>query len=276
MGARVEETQLDLFAAGGVASPLTSRADAAPTVVNPAGMSDGEILAAIPDAGIPLVFMLIDEAERRELPEAVPVLDRLCRFFTGFGVEREVPEQAASLRAIAAIGGREAQSAVCGLLADGVFQGPTLKVAARAAVTLKCRLPAEIVLSFLSSSDPEMRAAACDLAPHRADIFAALAGLLADSDRIVRASAACALGRHGRHEARDVLKILLRKAPTPVVVEAIGPVADEECIVLLGRLAKTGGNLAKAARDALSGVDGPLAARICDALPEFGAASIDL
>ncbi|MEK4031805.1 HEAT repeat domain-containing protein [Methylocystis sp. IM3] len=123
-------------------------------------------------------------------------------------------------------------------------------------------------MSFLSCSDPEMRATACDLTIPRADIFAVLVGLLADPDRNVRSSAACALGRHGRHEARDVLKNLLRRAPTPTVVEAIAPVADEECIVLLGRLARTGGGLAKAALDALSGIDDPLALKISDELTE--------
>jgi HEAT repeat protein len=113
-----------------------------------------------------------------------------------------------------------------------------------------------------------MRATACDLALPRADMFAVLVGLLADPDKNVRTSAACALGRHGRHEARDALKHLLRKAPTPAVVEAIAPIADEECIVLLGRLARTGGSLAKAALDALSGIDDPLAVKISGALPE--------
>jgi HEAT repeat protein len=260
--------QLDLFGGGGNASAQAPKSGRTHAIADPTTLSDREILAMIPDAGIPLVFSLIDEAGRRKLKEAVPVLDRLCRLFTGFGVEREVPEQAAALLALASIGGREAQAAMSGLLSGGVIQGPTLKIAARAAATLKCRLPAEIVLSFLSSSDPEMRATTCDLALPRSDIFAALLSLLADPDNNVRTSAACALGRHGRHEARDALKNLLRKAPTPAVVEAIAPIADPESIVLLGRLAKSGGSLAKVALDALSGIDDPLAMKISGALPE--------
>ena len=84
------ETQLDLFGAGGIASGRASKTGAAPTTVNFTALSDNEILTGIPDAGIPLVFSLIDEAGRRKLQDAVPVLDRLCRLFTGFGIEREV------------------------------------------------------------------------------------------------------------------------------------------------------------------------------------------
>jgi hypothetical protein len=42
----------------------------------------------------------------------------------------------------------------------------------------------------------------------------------------------------GRIEARPLLKSLLRKAPTEDVIDAVSSVADEECIVLLGRVAR--------------------------------------
>ena len=53
---------------------------------------------------------LAAEAGRRRLAAAVPSLETLCRRFSGFGIDRMVPEQAAALQALAAIGGREAAS----------------------------------------------------------------------------------------------------------------------------------------------------------------------
>lgn len=264
------DTQLDLFGSGGVPTSQSAPKGEAPTDVNPASLNDVDLLAAIPDAGIPLVFALIEEVGIRKLPEAVPALDRFCRLFKGFGIEREVPEQAAALGALAAIGGHESQSVISRLLADRVIQGPTIKIAACVAATLRCRLRAETVLSLLASSDPEVRTAGCRLALPQSDIFSALVGLLVDVDKNVRVSAACALGRFGRQEARGPLKNLLRKAPTALIVEAIAPVADEECIVILGRLARTDGNLANAALNALSDIDHPAAVKICAMLPEKG------
>ena len=53
------------------------------------------------------------------------------------------------------------------------------------------------------------------------------------------ASAACALGRLGRPEVRGPLVRLLRVAPTLDVIDAVTAVADEECMILLARIART-------------------------------------
>ena len=98
--------QLDLFAAGGIAPAQAPKTEATLNLVDLATLSDAAILAAIPDAGIPLVFSLMYEADRRRLQEAIPVLGRLCRLFAGFGTEREVPEQTVALLALGSIGGR--------------------------------------------------------------------------------------------------------------------------------------------------------------------------
>jgi hypothetical protein len=65
----------------------------------------------------------------------------------------------------------------------------------------------------------------------------------------------------GRAEALPVLRQALRQAPGLRVIEAVPPVSDEECVVLLGRLAR-GSALATAAADALEAVEHPLAARL--------------
>src|SRR5438132_1519624 len=54
----------------------------------------------------------------------------------------------------------------------------------------------------------------------------------------------------------------LREAPSAELVDAVAPVADEECIILLGRIARAMPDLSQAALDALEAIDHPRAARI--------------
>jgi HEAT repeat protein len=254
--------QLDLFAAGGTASAPLTQTETTRSVTDIVTLSDAAILAAIPDAGVPVVLSLMYEAGRRRLHEAIPILGRLCRIFAGFGIEHEVPEQAVALDALASIGGHDARVVISGLLDDRVVQGPTLKVAVRVAAALRCRLSAVTVLPLLRHAGPEVRAIACDLARPRADVNAVLIDLLTDLNANVRTSSACALGRFGRQEARAFLKNILRRAPTPNVIDAIASIADHECIVLLGRIARTRTHLTNVALDALALIDDPLASKI--------------
>jgi hypothetical protein len=55
--------------------------------------------------------------------------------------------------------------------------------------------------------------------------------LLDDLNQAVTRSAACALGQMGRIEARPMIARLLREEPSEEVIDAVSPVADEECIV---------------------------------------------
>ena len=79
--------------------------------------------------------------------------------------------------------------------------------------------------------------------------------LLDDLNQAVARSAACALGQMGRIEARPMLASLLREEPSEEVIDAVSPVADEECIVLLGRIARSKPALSDAALDALESID---------------------
>jgi hypothetical protein len=254
--------QLDLFAAGGAVPSPSKQTEKPLGRAEIIAFSDAAILAAIPNAGIPVVLSLIQEAGRRGLHEAIPVLGALCRLFAGFGIKHEVPEQAAALAALAAIGGQEARLTLSGLLDDRVLQGPTLKVAARVAADMRCRLSPKTILPLLQHGDPEVRSVACDLARPQADINAVLIDLLTDLDSNVRIASACALGRFGQQEAKAILKDILRRAPTPNIIEASASIADHECIVLLGRLVRTRTDLANAALDALALIDDPLAIKI--------------
>ena len=64
---------------------------------------------------------------------------------------------------------------------------------------------------------------------------------------------ACALGLMGRHEARPLLLRLLRE-PSAAIIDAVSGVADEECLVVIGRIARTEPDLADAALAALEAI----------------------
>jgi hypothetical protein len=66
----------------------------------------------------------------------------------------------------------------------------------------------------------------------------------------------------GRIEARPRIKSLLHNAPTKEVLDAAALIADEEIIVLLGRIARAGLSLSGAALDALETIDHPRASAI--------------
>jgi HEAT repeat protein len=90
--------------------------------------------------------------------------------------------------------------------------------------------------------------------------------LLGDLHPTVARSAACALGQMGRVEARPLLKSLLRKAPTEDVIEAAASIADEECLVLLGRIARAIPRLADPVLASFESIDDPRAAAIAAAI----------
>jgi len=181
-----------------------------------------------------------------------------------------VPEQIAALHGLAAIGSREAAASVSRIIADNVVQGPALHDAVQAAVVLKCRFPPAVSLSLLRHNDPRVRAAACQCIRPHADITPLLVDLLDDLHGLVAVAAACALGRAGRTEAVPILARLLRQEPTAEVIDAISSLADEDCIVQLGRIARTDPALSTAAMDALEAIDSPRAQAIAKTVRDAG------
>ena len=256
--------QLDLF------SPPVAEADRKPAPLPPrrpaATLDDSQLLAAIPAAGLADGPALVLEAGRRRLGSAIPLLERLCRRFSGFGVDRAVPEQAAALEALAMIGGVDAAGVVARLIARRVVLGPTLAVAVAAAARLGASLPADVVAALLKDARPAVRADACRCARSAPAVIAILVDLLDDLDAEVRAAAACALGRLGRPEARAALAGMLRIAPTAAVIDAVTGVADEDCIIRLARIARTMPHLAACALEALEALDDPLARKLIDTI----------
>ncbi len=262
----MRESQLDLFAASGLSPEADCRPDLRQPELAPAALDDEALIEAIPWAGLAVAPALAAEAGRRGLRDAVPVLEQLCRRFAGFGLERLVPEQVAALQALALIGGHEAAQAVARLVAGAVVQGPTRKVALRVAARLEAALPAGTVLGLLQDPDPEVRADACRCAGSWPVVVPVVLDLTRDGEPEVSTAAWCALGRMGRREARPALTRLLRDAPSAAVIEGVAAVADEDGVILLGRIARSQSPLARAALDALQTIEHPRARQIVAAV----------
>ena len=260
------QSQLDLFAASGRRPEGDARPDPAQAELVPGDLDDAALIEAIPWAGLAAAPALAAEAGRRGLRGAAPALAQLCRRFAGFGLERLVPEQVAALQALALIGGREAAQAVARLIAGAVVQGPTRKVALGVAARLQSALPAETVLGLLQDQDPEVRADACRCAGSWPVVVPVVLDLTRDGEREVSTAAWCALGRMGRREARPALTRLLRDAPSAEVIDGVAPIADEDCVVLLGRIARSQPPLARAALEALETIEHPRARQIVAAV----------
>ena len=96
--------QLDLFSvSAGPAERLPPGRTTRPVIACNT-LDDESLLAAILNTGIRDCLALAAEAGRRRLVGAIPALEALCQRFTGFGVDRIVPEQAAALDALVMIG----------------------------------------------------------------------------------------------------------------------------------------------------------------------------
>ena len=263
--------QLDLFRYVPAPASSPSSDEAARPIIGADRIGDEELLAALPNAGLAGSLTLAAEAGRRRLTSAIPALEALCRRFAGFGADRIVAEQAAAIDALAQIAGADAAQALARLIARRTVQGPCLQRAIGAAARLGAKLPAGRVMELLRHDDPQIRADACRFAQLSPEIVAQLRDLLDDLQRPVRMAAACALGLMGRNEVRPLLTRYLREEPSAQIIDAVVPVADEECIVLLGRIARTMPDLSAAAIDALDAIDHPRALRI---LGEIGPKSV--
>ena len=256
-------TQLDLFSAAGAAT----RPDSDPgqcTSAPPSCLDDATLIDAVANASNSACLAVAHEAGQRRLIAAIPALERLCRRLKGFGRDQPLREQMAALDGLCMIGGRDAAAAVARILVDHVVDDPGLQRAVAAAASLGARLPASLVAVLLRHPEPQVRADACRCARGGAEVVRLMIELLSDLNLPVAREAACALGRLGRDEAHSALTNLLRTEPTPVVIEAIAAVADDDDQVLLGRIGCTRPDLAPAIIAALETMETPRAASIAD------------
>lgn len=256
------DRQPDLFDGAGT-SPESPEPDLGGWArIDPATLDDNALIRALPDAGLLDAPALAAEASRRKLIAAVAALTALCHRFKGFGHVAPIPEQVAALQALAAIGGRDAAASVAQLIAEDAVVGPNLVEAVAAAATLESRLPTGPALTCLRHPDPAIRSNACRLVRPSAETAACLIDLLSDLHESVSAAAACALGRIGRQEARPQLLRLLANTPSSQAIDAFARIADDDDLVVLGRLAISHPELASAVLEALEESDLPRAATI--------------
>jgi hypothetical protein len=150
-----------------------------------------------------------------------------------------------------------------------IVEGPNLAAAVAAASALGVKLSPEAALPLLRHEDPSLRAAACGCVRAGGDVVATLTAMLADHDDHVATSAACALGKMGRVEARGALKRWLIAKPSSRVIEALAGVADEEAVVYLARLGRKRPDLAPGVLSALEEIELPLAATAAKALASW-------
>ncbi len=262
-----EPTQFDLFADLPPA-PRHESSGAMRSIVA-VELSDATLIAALPDASLDDADALAAEAGRRRLGNAVGALAALCRRFAGFGLDRRVPEQIAALKALSAIGGPEAARAVHRMILSQIVQGPNLATAVAAAAALGVKLTPDVALPLLRHPDSSVRAAACGCVRAGGEVVPALIELLTDGDDEIAIAAACALGRMGRLEARNLLKRRLIAKPSTGVIDALAGVADEEAIVLLARLGRKRPDLAHSILSALEEIDHPTANVAASALASW-------
>jgi HEAT repeat protein len=152
------------------------------------------------------------------------------------------------------------------MIERAVVQAPTLQIAMSAAARLGSTLSSDALRLLLRDVEPSIRADACRCARALPELILILTNLLDDLDQRVAMSAALAFGQMGKIEARPILKRVLREAPTEDVIEAVSSIVDEECAVLLGRIARSGSVLADAALGSLENTDHARALTIAAAI----------
>jgi HEAT repeat protein len=258
--------QLDLFSVSTGPAEREVPCRTTEPVIAADTLDDDSLLAAIPNAGIRQSVALVTEAGRRRLAAAIPVLEGLCRRFAGFGADRIVPEQAAALDALAMIGSSDAAQTIVRLIAKRIVQGPCLQQAVAVAARVGAKFPVDTVVELLRHDDPQVRADACRCTRAWPEAVSLLRDLLDDLHAGVRKASACALGRMGRTEIRALLVGYLREEPSVELVDAIAPIADEECVILLGRVARAEPHLSEAALEALLSIDHPRAEKMAAVL----------
>ena len=259
--------QLDLFGDRPERNPTAGGVSA--TAIAPERLSDGDLISAISNVTLADALAITAEAGKRRLSAAVPALVSLCKRFVGYGAASVVTEQVAALNALGAIGGQEASRAVSDLIAKNIVQGPTLVTALTVASQLGVALPGDIALRLLRNPDTSLRSAACGCVRAGHEIIAELVSMMGDPNAEVAIASACALGRMGRTEALGHLKRHLVERPSLRLVEALGRVADDEAIVLLGRAGRARRELTESVISALEEIESPRALSAADALRGF-------
>ncbi len=256
-----EQHQLDLFAERGGEEPRHSPRTAASSAPTPAvdTLSDDDLLELIPNAGPSNVETVCREVVSRSLQAAVPALEALWRRFSGFGIEKPLPEQLAVVDTLARLGGAEARSALRRLVLWKGLPASLLPTALQTAASAGLALPAPFVGPLLDHEDAAVRGAAFALAASAHVPADRLHACLFARSAADRRAAAVALGLRGDSRARQPLFDELERAPSTEIIEAVAAVWDDDAIVRLGRCARRHPGLSGAVLDALRDIGSPRA-----------------
>ena len=225
-------------------------------------LTDGELIAMLPEANLLNVEALCAEVVSRSLHEAVPALESLWRRFVGFGIRVPFVEQRAVLSTLGRIDGEAARAALRGIVLSKGLPPSLLPFALRAAAQAGLGLPAAFVAPLLSHPDAATREPAFALAAKAVVAGDRLRHGLTDPSASVRRLAAIAMGAQGDAEARECLIGEIATNPSIEVIEALAAIGDDDTIVHLGRCAERQPALAGTIVDMLRDMESAKAERL--------------
>ena len=210
-------------------------------------MTAAALLDAL-DAGLetattgPLLLLIAEVGRRREAA-AAPRLLKVCRRHAGFDRARAVPEVAAALKALAAMGAAEPARAILRLVTQDALGPLSVAAALDYFAALRHRPAAALLDLCFGDESLAVREAACALAAAigQHGCTETLLELRTDREPRVADAALIALGNLGYRPVKEALEARLRTArpaEIPKVVESLAGVADAETAVTLGRAAE--------------------------------------
>ncbi len=228
-----EAEQFDLFTGGGTVEPAAIPAN---KPFRPEALSDEDILARLPNAGIADVRLLCDLIVERGLGDrAVPAIEALWRRFKGFGRQRPLAEQTAVIETLSKLETPDARRLLADIATGHDLPPLLLPAALSGALSTSLRLPPTFLSPLLAHADPRIRELAARLSGFGQPDIGALAACLDDTQPAVRRAAAIVLGQFGDARAKAILLSELQRTPTGEIVGALSAIADDDIVVHLGR-----------------------------------------
>lgn len=249
-----EPGQLDLF--DQPAGNINATPGALQPSIDPAAMSDQELLEGFARASLGSVVQLAREILRRQPEGWTSAAAALWERFLGFGTNVPMPEQTAVLHLAR-------QTAAAPLLLQLLRRAPMAECLdpdlLPAAAACGVSLPPATVLRGLAHPQSDIRAAALRVASTSRVSLDKLHPLLSDEVRDVRRTAATVIAEAGDATAREPLLLEMRLQPDRRGLEALSFVANEDVVIRLGQIARQHHAWREIVIDVLHMIDDPKA-----------------
>ena len=253
----LDNRQSDLF--GPQPSPVVHKSAEPDEPVDPTRLDDQQLLKLLVNCSLTQVEAVSNEVLRRQPSGWTHALLALWDRFRGFDNTSPMIEQKAVLDVIRHSGRGD-------LLKQIFERGPLNECLDAhllfAAAACGIRLPTEIVRRGLSHCQQDVRAAAVELALPSKLAPEMLHPLLTDPCRSVRRLTATVLAESSDSTARDLLLLEMKTQPDRAGLEALGFVANEDVVILLGQIARQHPDWFQTIIDVLEGCDHPKAAMV--------------